>query len=187
MSDDPALVDVQATFDLTLVAGWNFVSIAWTGYGYKASNMGLTPGSVVCSWDPATVRYDKTYTVGTSPPFKDFSILGSTGYWVFSAAGQTLYLGGTVPSTPQSRSITVPTGGGWAIIAFNSMSTTKKASNIPAMYTGGTVQIVASYNAVAKTYATWTPGSPPFKDFYLVPGAAYWVYLSASGTLTYSP
>lgn len=187
MSNDPLAIDVQPTFQLNLVAGWNFVSVAWTGFGYKASNMGLDPGSVVCSWDPATVKYDKTYTVGSSPPFKDFSIMGSTGYWVYSPVGQTLYLGGTVPSTPQSRSITVPAGGGWAIVAFNSMSTTKKASNIPAMYTGGTVQIVASYNAVAKTYATWTPGSPPFKDFYLVPGAAYWVYLSASGTLTYSP
>jgi hypothetical protein len=169
------------------VAGWNFVSVPRIALPLlKASTMGLLNGAVVCSWNPATGLYDKTYTVGTSPPFKDFQIVNSTGYWIYSVTGQTLYLGGTVPTSVMTRAITVPGTGGWAIIGFNSMKTTMKASSIPGMYSGG-VTIVASYNAVTKQYITWTPGSPPFKDFNLVPGMAYWVYLTLSGTLTYTP
>ncbi len=174
---------------LNLVAGWNLVSVTPMGFGYMASTLGLATGDVVVSWNPATQTYDKTYTVGVSPPFKDFAIAGSTGYWIFCGAARTLALQGSFPTTTQTRSITVPASGGWVIVGFNSLSTTMKASNIPSMWSVPSgVSIVAAYNPVTMEYQTWTPGSPPFKDFYLVPGNAYWVYFTSSGgTLTYNP
>jgi hypothetical protein len=60
-----------------------------------------------------------------------------------------------------------------------------KASNLKASFTGGTVSVIASYDPITRTYKSYV-GSPP-SDFYLVPGQAYWMYVTASGTLSYSP
>jgi hypothetical protein len=171
---------------LHLVAGWNFVSIVPISNGAKASNIGLLTGDVVSGWNPATKVYDKNFIVGISPPPLDFAIAGSTGYWIHTATAEDLYLYGVVPTTSQTRTVTLPTGGGWFILGFNSLKTTMKASNIPGMYTGGSVTTVAAYNAVTGTYKTYIAGVPP-TDFALVPGQGYWCFASATGTLTYNP
>jgi len=175
------------SFTLNLVAGWNLVTVPPVGYGYKASKLGLLPNDIVVSWDPVTQTYDKTYIVGVSPSFKDFAIAESTGYWIFASVPETLTLQGSMPTSPQSRSITVPASASWVLIGLNSLRTDLKASNIPGMYSGGQVTQVVSYDATTKTYKTWNSVLPAINNFSLVPGDAYWIMVTASGTLTYTP
>lgn len=173
-------------FDLSLAAGWNFVSIPYVGYGYMASTLGLMSNDVVAGYNPATMTYDKNYIVGVSPPPLDFAIAGSTGYWIHAATAETLHLNGMVPSTAQSLTVGLPAGGGWFIVGFNSLKSTMMASDIPAMYSGGSLNTVASFNPATGTYTSYIVGVPP-TDFALAPGQAYWCYAGAGGTLTYAP
>jgi len=99
---------------------------------------------------------------------------------------ETLYLLGSIPTTTQTRTVTLPAGGGWFIVGFNTMNASWKASNIPGMYTGGTISTVASYNPATGTYKSYIRGVPP-TDYVLVPGQAYWCFANASGTLSYNP
>jgi len=170
-----------------LITGWNLFIVPTINNGYKAGNVGLLPGDVVAGFNPGTGAYDKNFIVGSSPPPMDFALAGSTGYWVYTKVNETLWLYGTLPTVDQTRSITIKAGGGWAIIGFNTLKTTMKASNIPSMYSGASITAIAWFNAETKIYKSFIPGGPPPTDFYLVPGTAYWVYCSGSGTLTYSP
>jgi hypothetical protein len=180
-------LSVNVVWNLLLVSGWNFVTIPpFTTPSYRASTLGLLAGDSVSSYDPATKTY-KTYIVGGPPP-TDFAIAPSTGYWIHTGSAETLHLGGSCPTTTQTRTITVPATGGWAIIGFNSLKTTWKASNVPGMCSGGgTITTIASYNPVTHTYKTFIAGGPPPTDYSLVPGQAFWVYCTASLTLTYAP
>jgi hypothetical protein len=171
-----------AAFELSLIQGWNLVTVPPTGFGYRTNNLGLRSGDTVASFDSVNRTY-KSYIVGT--PFGVFDILPSTGYWIYAGVNETLYLHGSIPTGTQTKTITVPVGGGWAIVGLNSLSTTMKASNLKASFTGGTVSVIASYDPITRTYKSYV-GSPP-SDFYLVPGQAYWMYVTASGTLSYSP
>jgi ABC-type transport system substrate-binding protein/PKD repeat protein len=172
-------------FELSLVAGWNFVTVPYVGYGYKASTIGLLPGDTISGYNPATKTY-QTYIVGGPPP-TDFTIAGSTGYWIHTSSAETLHLNGTISLTTQNRSITIPAGGGWFIAGFNTLKTTVKTSNVAAMYSGGSLLLIASYNATTRTFKTYIVGGPPPTDFSLVPGQAYWCYVSGSGWLSYLP
>jgi hypothetical protein len=173
-------------FDLVLAKGWNLVTVPLVGYGYKASTLGLLNGDVVSGWNSSTLAYDKNYIVGSSPARNDFLIAESTGYWIYANAVETLSLLGSVPTTPQTRTITVPAvTGGWVIVGFNSLNTTRHASNIPAMYSGGVINTVAGYNTTSGLYNVYT--GIPRTDFWLVPGQAYWCWCTASGVLTYNP
>jgi ABC-type transport system substrate-binding protein len=180
-------VEQAAYFTLNLVTGWNFVSVPLLGAGYKASTLGLNPGDTVSDWNPATRTY-KSHIVGI--PVNDFTIAASTGYWINVPSGtRTLDLYGSIPgTTPLSRSITVPSGGGWAIIGFNSLDTTRHAKDIPAMWSVvGGITTVATWNPVTKVYTSWLSVIPNVNNFPLVPGNAYWILCGASGTLTYTP
>jgi len=177
--------NVTAPFILNLVTGWNFVSLPLVGYGYKASTLGLISGDTVTQWNPATKIY-QNYIIGV--PVSDFNILPSTGYWINVPSGtRTLTLYGSVPTTAQSKTITVPAGGGWEIIGFASLKTTMHAADIPAMYSGGTVSTVSAWNPVTHAYSSWLKAVPGVNNYLLVPGQAYWILASASGTLSYAP
>jgi PKD repeat protein len=173
-------------FSLGLVSGWNFVSAPRIGYGYKASTLGLLAGDTVAQWNSATRVY-QSHIVGI--PVNDFVIAPSTGYWINVPSGtRTLSIYGTVPTTTQSKTITVPAGGGWAIIGFAGLNMTRHARDIPAMYSiPGNITTVASYNPVTKAYTSWLSIIPSVNNFLLVPGQAYWILVGASGTLTYIP
>ena len=180
----PFVVESAGGFTLNLVAGWNFVSVPPVGYGYTASMLGGVVDQVA-AWDPLA----KAYTIWWSlfPEENDFAIQGSTGYWVLATGPGTLTLLGDIPTTTQTRAIAVPPGGGWAIVGFNSLKTTWTASDIVGMYTAGAVDQVAAWDPVAKGYIIWWSFFPDENDFSLVPGQAFWVLLTASGTLTYAP
>jgi hypothetical protein len=186
ITDTTAFTVNSASWDLPLVAGWNFVTIPQFN-GYKASTLGLAKNDVVAGWNPATRTYDKNFIVGVSPIPLDFLIAPSTGYWIYAGSVEILHLQGSCPTTTQTRTITVPAGGGWATLGFNTLKTTMKASNIPGMCSGGgTINTVASYNATTKVYKSYIAGVPP-TDYPLVPGQSYWVYCTASLTVTYTP
>ncbi len=171
-------------FNVNLVKGWNFVSVPLAGYGYKASTLGLLTDDVVSGWNSTSRLYDKNYLVNRSPIRNDFTIAESTGYWIYANAVETLHLFGTVPTATQNRTITV-LGGGWAIVGFLGLNTSRHASDVPKMYSGGTITTVAAYNTTTGFYNVFV--GPPRTDFWLVPGQALWCYCTASGTLTYDP
>lgn len=176
----------SSLFGLSLVKGWNFVSIPTTGFDYRASTLGLRYGDAVFGWNSTTQTYDQIYVVGKSPPAKDFAIRQSTGYLICAVDDERILLNGTVPTSVQQRQIVVPAEGGWFFLGLESLNTTTFASDIRGMYSGGVVRQVIAYTPVTGTYRTYNPLGP-FTDFPLAPGQACWVSVSASGTLTYSP
>ncbi len=174
-------------FNLYLVAGWNFISVPLAGYGYKASTLGLATGDVISSWNSTTQSYDHTYIKGISPPVMDFHIAPSAAYWVWVPVAKTLHLYGTVPTTMQTFSFTVPSGGGWVSLGLLGLKT-RHASDIPAMYSGpGSIVMAAYYNTVTQKYTAWISGVPTLNNFVLVPGLGFWFWATASGTISYMP
>jgi len=171
-----------------LLQGWNLVSVPLTSHGYYSSTLGLQTGDVVAGWDSATQAYDKFYIVGAPlrlprlPRFMDFVIEPNTGYLIYAVGEETVDIHGVIPVGTQSRLITVPTSG-WAMIGFNA---TRHASDIPAMYGGGEITKVASYDPTTRAYKSYIPAAPQ-TDYMLEPGEGYWVFCTASGTLSYNP
>ena len=174
-------------YDLALVSGWNFVSLFVANLTYKASTLGLRVNDTVAHWNSSRGVYDKQYIVGISKPVFDFAIEQSTGYWIWAKAPETLSLNGSVPTSKQSRAIAGPAGGYWATVGFVAFNSTRRASDIPAMYNvAGGVTAVASYNPTTGKYATYVVGLPS-TDFKVMPGQAYWCWCVASGVLSYYP
>lgn len=174
-------------FDLQLVAGWNFVTVSLVGWNYKASTLGLKTGDVVNAWNSSSGYYDRTYTVGVSPIFKDFTIVEGAGYWIYAKVAETINLYGTIPAAGLRKQILVPQGGGWVAFGFESLNSTRRASEIPKMFNvSGGLTLVTSYDPSTGKYKSYRPGVP-FTDFKLVPGRALWVWCTSSGTLTYDP
>ncbi len=167
-------------FNLTLVAGWNLVTIPVVGYGYKASNMGLSTGDMICFWNTTLQAYGGMYIKGISGSGADFAIQANTGYWVWVAAQRMLHLYGSAPSEPQTITITVRSSGGWVSVGLESQKTTLRASDL-----GATA--VAYFNPTSKQYKTWLSAVPMLNNFTLVPGQAYWCWYPASGVVTYNP
>ena len=175
----------QAFFTLNLASGWNFVSIPRVDWGYNASNLGLVTGDTVVRYDTLTGNYDLTYDVGYSGSEKDFALNPSTGYWIYAAAPRTLELYGNVSTTTQTRFIDVPEAGGWAMVGFASLSTTRHASDIPSMYSGASITFVVAF--ISGAYLMYDDIEPTYHNFLLVPGQAYWVWCTSGGTLAYDP
>ena len=175
----------RAGMNISFVSGWNLVSVPLVDWGGNASALGLGRGDMVIGWNSSSRRYDNNYIVGMSPPSFDFAISGSEGIWIFAQSAKTLQINGTVANSVQTREIIVPPGGGWVMIGFNSLNTTRHASNVPAMYSGGSITAVARY--ASPGYVILIIGGPVPMDFVLTPGEGYWCYCTASGTLSYSP
>jgi len=108
-----------------------------------------------------------------------------TGYWISSTRDRTVELTGEIPTDPVERTITVPDGGGWALVGISSMEEGLMASDLVAMYSGA-ISMVCSYNVLTHTYKTYY-AMYPFTDFALTVGEGLWVFCGASGVLTYEP
>lgn len=174
-------------FGLSLTGGWNMISIPSEGYTYMASTLGLKNGDIVTEWNSTRQVYSKMYIVGVSPPSADFAIVPGVGYWVNTGSHERMNLKGNIPTSKQSKHISVPSGGGWAAVGFESLNTSRYASDIPNMLnvTGG-VSKVAAYDSVTGVYSTYLVGVPP-SDFLLAPGQAYWCFFNVNVTLSYTP
>lgn len=169
---------------LSLSAGWNLISLPMIT-SYTASSLpGLATGDTVTAWTETTQTY-KTYIKGISPPVANFPILPHNGYWVYVNSAKTLTVQGPVPTVNQTRLVEVPSTGGWALIGFCSKNLTRHAEDLKNMY-DGTIQTVVKWTAATSLYTTHIIGLP-LNNFLLAPGAGYWIFVSGSGTLTYSP
>jgi hypothetical protein len=185
----------SVAFGVNLVAGWNLVSLPLVGglsAVYKASTLpGLVVGDLIVEWKPSTQAYNHTYIKGISGAAQNFALNASTGYWVWVAASKTMWIYGDLPTTTQTRHITVPAAGGWVTVGFESLNTTRKAVTLASWFTpdeaGKKISVIASFDPVAKTYKSWLSAVPTLNNFLLVPGQAYWCYLTGSGTLSYAP
>ncbi|HEX9908868.1 MAG TPA: PKD domain-containing protein [Thermoplasmata archaeon] len=176
-----------ATFGLSLVVGWNFVSVPLINTGYMANNLGLAFMDVVCGWNPMTATYDRNYYVGVSPIGSNFPIEEGEGYWIYSGTARTLPLTGDVRSSVLTRDVDVRIGGGWAIISTCTLTPGMMASDIPPMFSiEGGVTLVAAYNPVTGLYKSYYPIAPS-TDFALTTGEALWVWITASGTFSLTP
>ncbi len=175
-------------FNKALAAGWNLVSVPLVGFGYKASNLGLSTGDMCVLWDPATQTYQKTYIKGISGSAQDFNIDPNTGYWIWVATAKTLHWYGSMPTVVQTRTVTLPaSGAGWFTLGFTSYSTTMKAANVPGLFTpAGKITMVAYYDTTTKSYKTWISAVPTLNNFVLAAGQGYWCYASGAVSLTLS-
>ncbi len=173
-------------FSFSLSAGWTSLSLPLVGTNYMASTLGLSPGDIITRWNSVTQTFDKTYIVGMSPPFMDFAITPGMGFWVFAGGQRSLLVGGTVATSTQSNILSVPAGGGYAMTGLCSVKTTWKASNLPTMVTGASITSVVAWNTLTQSYQTYITGYP-LNDFSIVAGQSYWVYLTGSATMTYTP
>jgi hypothetical protein len=178
-------VEIQSGFSVNLVAGYNLISLPMITT-YKASTLGLDSGDTVSLYDSATQTY-KNHIVGV--PLNDFDIMPGMGFWVNVGVAKTLTLYGTIltaPTAQQRIPITVPAGGGSAVIGMCSMNTGWHAADLAAMYSGSTVFSVAKWNAATQSYTSYIIGVP-VNNFSLVPGEGYFINVNGSGMLTYNP
>lgn len=180
----PLKLTELTSFNLSLVAGWNFVSLPLAGYGYMASMLDLGPGGLVVGFNSTTQNYDKTFFCDFGEV--DFALEDSVGYWIYSSVANTLTIGGSYPSVQQSLNIDVPDSGGWAAVGFLGSGATRWASDIVDMFSGS-IDLVVKWDQALQDFtntyfAIWEEG-----DFQLTTGMCYWVYFLGDGVLTYLP
>jgi hypothetical protein len=172
-------------FNLPLSVGWNFVSVPVVGFGYKASTIGLAFGDVIVGWNSTRQLYDKNYIKGISPSTADFAIAPNTAYWIWVAAAKTLHLYGSVPTTTQTVAYVVPITGGWVAVGLVGLNAVRHALDLTSWYTpSNNMTLVAKFTGTG--YVTYIKGTP-LNNFLLVPGAGYWCWVKASGTMSYIP
>ncbi len=186
VSAGPLTVKVfDTTFKFRLTLGWNLITLPLVDHNLTARTLGLTTGDVVVRWNSWTKTYE-SYIVGGSPLPSDFALEKHRGYWVYVTANRTITILGNYAVGLQTFSVQVPTGGGWALIGFASLNTTRHASNVPAMASGMAVTTVVRYDPGHRYYLSYIVGLPP-SDFPLTPGEGYWIWVTGSGTISYYP
>ena len=181
----------SVAFGINLVAGWNLVSLPLVEgliAVYKASTLpGLVIGDLVVEWKPSTQTFNHTYIKGISGAAQNFALNTSTGYWIWVGVSKTIWIYGSVPTTLQTLTITVPAGGGWVALGLTSLKAWH-ASDIPEMYDStGRLIVISTFDPIAKLYKNWLSAVPTLNDFQLVPGQGFWCYATASGVLSYMP
>ncbi len=174
------------TFTLELLVGWNMVTIPLVNHGLMASTLGLQFGDMVSRWDPATQTYDKNYIVGISGSASDFDLEASWGYWIATNTAQSIEVTGEAATETQTRTITVPGGGGWVQIGLASLATDLWASDIVDMCTADMLSMISKWNAASQTYSSYIVQFG-IGDFQLNPGDGVWLAADMSGVLSYEP
>jgi len=183
---DVVLSPPKVSFALSLVPGWNLISLPLIGTGATASTLGLSYGDfVIGRFNTSTQVHDEFYAVGLSPPFKDFPLRPSLGYYIHVRVAEVLNITGWVPTTRQSIDIVVPPSGGWALLGFASLKP-RHASEVPGMFIGGKASIVIGFSEASQLYHPYLPALP-FTDFVIYPGHGFWVHLTTSATWAYDP
>jgi hypothetical protein len=178
---------VTVPFVIQLSAGWNLVSIpVQSATPYMASKLGLSTADEVFGWNSATQTYGSMFIVGVTPLLLDFALQPNLGYWIFSVNAKTISIVGNLPTTPQSVSFTVPATGGYVLVGYCSMNSTWTAATMATWFTGGRPTTLANWNPTTQTFSFYLVGVPTVA-FPLVPGHAYWVYVTASVTMSYTP
>lgn len=176
--------DTILTFNL--LAGWNLVTVPLVNHSYHASTLGLSFADMISRWDSASQTYDKNYIMGISNSTSDFPIEPSWSYWIYSHVAQSIVLYGDEPTEPQSRTVTVPLGGGWVQAGIASLRTDLWASDLMEMYTDNYLLLVSRWEAPWGSYSSYIVEFG-LGDFPLSPGDGLWLYVESSGVLSYDP
>lgn len=183
---------MPTSFDISLVPGWNLVSMPLLNDSWSAGEIGLEAGSVVVGWDAFAQGYSNPYVVGVSPEITDFRLIAGRSYFIYTQEAQTMTVFGcsSEVSSQYFMSLPVPSGGGWVCIGFSSLLG-QKASDVDDLVKGARVNLVCKWNASSGVYQTYIPGHsppvPPVLDFVIGPGEGCWLLVDGPGTLTYSP
>jgi hypothetical protein len=184
IAEDTSSQSVEVRY-LSLVQGWNLVSLPLLASNYTASNLGLPSGSVVANFNTNTHSYD-VFIVGFSPPASSFPLVDFRGYFIYAALACTIPIFGELVTTTHY----IELNAGWNLVGFPETSSGRilHASEIPGwIIIPPPVIIVSTYDSATHSYRTWLPSIPTMNNFVLIPGAAYAVYVSVGVTIAYGP
>jgi FlaG/FlaF family flagellin (archaellin) len=180
---EPGLSVTYPWQNITVVAGWNLISVNITGTTTLPGALTDLTGGVVWSrvmWYNANDAADpwKQYNTAWASSLNDLTtVTTSMGVWVFvtTVGDGQICVGGSAYTKPVSTDITLYTG--WNLVGFPSDDTTYTVANLKSAVT--TVTIVERFDG-AQTYLTSTCADA----YAFVPDQGYWVYTTAPGTWT---
>jgi hypothetical protein len=147
----------------------------------------LSGNDRILAFNYTSKGYD-TYIVGSSTPNDpvNFIFRPDYGYWVNNTGSSDKVLTFTGIKPFGSRTISLVQG--WNQIGWTSFRTDRKASSIFGYVSGGTPKYILSWNVTnQKNDPAYTSISPSSYDFFIKPGTGYWLFVTGTATLTYTP
>lgn len=177
-------------FTMSLQKGWNLVSIPVMNDFINASTLGLGIGDIVVPWDSLEQSYGQSYVVGTSPSSYDFPLIVGSSYFIYSASGENIVVGGCSPDVSDffAMPLYVPEGGGWVSVGFNSLGGSFNAVDFASFVVNANVKFVSRWNCTSSGYDDYVIGaSPDAYNFQLIPGQGYWLWIDHTGLLWFNP
>ena len=161
--------------NITLVAGWNLVSLPLIPLDSSISAVVagiLTNVKSIWYWDAVGKRW---YSFVPGGPSDLTSMRDGKAYWINMKAAQTLTLAGRQMPEGAQLPPTYDVVVGWNMVGFKSTATNVTADD----YLAGT-EYVRIYGF--KNGAWFFIPGPPYSS-YLEPGLGYWVAFTAPGTI----
>jgi hypothetical protein len=170
--------------NITVVAGWNLISISLSGPttmpGALLDKTGGVAWTRVMWCNPSTPSDPwKQYYTGWNSALNDLTAVDNTmGVWLFvtTVGDGQICVGGTGYSTPTSTVINLKAG--WNMVSFPSDDTAYKVSQFRTDI-GQATAIVERSNAVGPYYIETMAETDDFAQ-----GRGYWVWVSADCTWT---
>jgi hypothetical protein len=173
---------VAYAYNVTLVAGWNLVSLPVVPVDPTATNMLRSlaaSGKLVSVYGyTGTPRTWKYYLPGKASTLTTLN--DGVGYWVYMRSADTLYVNGTV-IPPASNPPAYALVSGWNLVGFKSQpnatepkTVSQFLGSISGSYDGNEVWL---YNSSSHIWAQMGASDT------LHPGDAFWVRMTAAATL----
>lgn len=168
----PNTTPSRSTYNLSLKAGWDLISLPLVNNYITASQLGPYGVQRVSAYNISKSNFD-TYVIGFSSIDKDIQIKPDQAYFVSCPNNTNFNLYGILN---QPHTITVNPG--WNVFGWSNLSTVK-ASDIGNRSTD--IQRLCSYNGTTGAYDTYVVGfSGADKNFAIKPGVGYFVYLNST-------
>ena len=167
---------ILLTFNETLTAGWNLISIP---LNVTNKSVSAVLGSIEGTYD-TVLSYDSGNWKTYSPIFPEFSDLTKLelgkGYWIHILNETTLQINGTLPNNTK-----ITLNSGWNLIGYPSVN----AKNVSEVLD----PIKQNYNIIMSyTPGGWKTYSPLFLNMSdlkeMEPGKGYWINVNNPTTLT---
>jgi N-acetylneuraminic acid mutarotase len=172
-----ALAGAQPTNTISLVQGWNLVSLPLQQPANvsPASVLSSISGAYEVVWAYAGQSW-KVYDPNDSGGSTLTTMQAGNGYWIKMTSAQTLSVSGSQP--PASLSLL----SGWNLVGYNGASCAD-AAMVPFSLTGGEFEVLWGYSFTGwQSYPANSGGLTQ-----LCPGAGYWIDVSGvNGTATWT-